>query len=481
MQLDTPASIVPQFPVLENADQANIHPVDLETLDWPSWDETSILSYDQLPEDIFSETSPWQSYITHDHLPDFMFDAEVPLPQIGSHNINTTGRAASSDAEDHVLPSAAPSPPNEASHEDRTPFAWDPGSRRITNPVEVTLSPQDPLVLDQEPRMGLSASRYQQLKIALAQTISFRGIAIVSPMTTMPSLQVINTFLTRFARCFLPQAPVLHLPTLKINEDCPDYLLSVMIAIGAIYCRRRHVRRFAIALQELARCHLKLAVDSSDVLLKDQTMVYGAALICYAGLWCGNKRAFELAEALRGSVIVWARRLSNHTIPIRPEQESDVQDLWRSWVRSESHKRLLWTVYVLDCQAASLLSTTPYISLTEVIDWDCPCDDEYWNATSARQCNLLLGHAAVPPSRAFAAALGPFINGTSKLQPLRRLNDYSTFLVLLAINMNVLRYAESRDISSKLAHVTADETEHDQSGLAASECDLEKQKKILGM
>lgn len=40
--------------------------------------------------------------------------------------------------------SRAPSPPNEASGEDKTPFAWSPSSKRITAPKEVRLDPHDP-------------------------------------------------------------------------------------------------------------------------------------------------------------------------------------------------------------------------------------------------------------------------------------------------------------------------------------------------
>jgi beta-glucosidase len=38
-------------------------------------------------------------------------------------------------------------------------------------------------------------------------------------------------------------------------------------------------------------------------------VLYALALICYSGIWCGNKRLFELCESLRGTVITYYRHM----------------------------------------------------------------------------------------------------------------------------------------------------------------------------
>lgn len=114
---------------------------------------------------------------------------------------------------------------------------------------------------------------------------------------------------------------------------------------------------------------------------------------------------------------------------------------------------------MFDFQISLLTNTPPNMSLSEVFDWDCPCDDEYWAASSSRQCKLLLGNAVVPPSKSFAAALGPFLLNNSNLRPLKQLNDFGAFLVLLSINMRVFRYNEDQEMLMKLSHMALHSSE----------------------
>lgn len=455
-------------------DLSTIHIPGASLPEWPTWDPDDMLSCEQIPEDVLQDAASWQSFLHSDStygLTDWQIDDTPPVEQ------DETRQGV---AHETFLPSAAPSPPNETSHEDQTPFAWDPASRRISHVGEVVLDPDDPLLSDIDPRFMLNPERYLHLKEVLNQDIITNHTIVVDGMPSIPCIEVLNAFLSQFVRCFLPQAPVLHYSTFEVNSDCPDHLLMIMIAIGAVYCKRKHVRRFAIVLQDLARCHLHMAITANDILLKDVNTVYSSALICYAGIWCGNKRAYELAESLRGNVVAWTRRLSNHTPVVESTQSSD-RAVWLQWVRDESLKRLRWTVYMFDCQTSSLMNTPPNMSQSEVIDWDCPCDDEYWEAPTARQCKLLLGNAAVPPSKSFAAALGPFLLDTPNLRPLKQLNDFGAFLVLLSINMRVFRYTEERDMLIKMSHMALDGSEQRADSNVSTTDDFGERRRLASM
>lgn len=440
--------------------------------EWPLWDHADLLSCDQIPEDILQDAASWHSFLHSDStygLTDWDINDTPPVGEDAT--IHDVGGEA-------LRSSTAPSPPNEASREDQTPFAWDPASRRISHIGEVVFGPDDPLLLNVDPRFALTQERYLHLKAVLRKDIVTNDRKTVGGMPSIPSMEVLNVFLSQFVRYFLPQAPVLHYPTFEINAACPNHLLMIMIAIGAVYCKRRNVRRFAIVLQDLARCHLLMAVTANDVLLKDLDTVYSSALIRYAGIWCGNKRAFELAEAL--SVVAWARRLSSHT-PTTVSIRTGDQDFWLNWIHNESLKRLKWTVFMFDFQISLLTNTPPNMSVSEVFDWDCPCDDEYWAAPTARQCKLLLGSAVVPPSKAFAAALGPFLLDTPNLRPLKQLNDFGAFLVLLSINMRVFRYKEEQNMLMKLAHLAFDSGEHESSSENLPTPDTKDREQLASM
>jgi len=440
--------------------------------EWPLWNHADLLSCDQIPEDILQDAVSWQSFLHSDStygLTDWDVNDTSPVSEaVTTHDV--IGETSQ--------PSNAPSPPNETSREDQTPFAWDPASRRISHIGEVVFDSDDPLLLNVDPRFALTQERYLHLKAVLRQDIVTNDQKTVGGMPSIPSIEVLNVFLSQFVRYFLPQAPVLHYPTFEMNAACPDHLLMIMIAIGAVYCKRRNVRRFAIVLQDLARCHLLMAVTANDVLLKDSNTVYSSALIRYAGIWCGNKRAFELAEAL--SVVAWTRRLPDHTPATEGIRTGD-QDVWLKWIRNESLKRLKWTVFMFDFQTSLLTNTPPNMSVSEVFGWDCPCDDEYWVAPTARQCKLLLGSAVVPPSKSFAAALGPFLLNTPDLRPLKQLNDFGAFLVLLSINMRVFRYKEEQNMLMKLANLAFDSGEHEPSSENLPTSDTEDRKRLASM
>lgn len=357
--------------------------------------------------------------------------------------------------------SRAPSPPNEASGEDKTPFAWSPSSKRITAPKEVRLDRQDPLLHDIDTRFALNIEAYITLKTRVSEQLSYGGGSLLTALLMFPERPVVNAFLTAFSKHYLPQAPVLHPATLVIDH-LPDFLLAAMISIGATYCHRKNARRFAIVLQDWARCRLSLAIEADNSLLRSSTTVYASALICYAGLWCGNKRAYELAEALRGSVVTWLRRLGIHHTHHNDSDrtpESDMNKAWTSWVREESSQRLQWMVYALDCQYATLMNMPPMMSLSELQEWQCPCDEEFWQAASARKWKSLLGRATVPPGREFATAIKPFISVRRSEEPPSSCNKWTAFLLLLTVNVLALQRIEQARFLSHLASLDI-EDEH---------------------
>lgn len=451
---------------------------------WDSCNAGAKVSQGHLNTDCFDDAFSWASFLAEQPFPgplDIWDDFQLTSPLEDVSEGDTPREGGNPNPED-ALPSAAPSPPNETSYEDRTPFAWDPSSKRISEVKAVILAPDDPLLLEIDPKFSLDVPTYEALRSVLSQDVVIQGRVIAKSIQSFPSLEVTNAFISRFSVAFLPQAPVIHVPTFRINDDYPTYLLAIMISIGATYCKRKHARRFAIVLQELARCHLSLAVAANDELLKDPLTIYAAALICYSGLWCGNKRAFELAEALRGSVVAWVRRLPNniHRGTGTLEFGNDVAETWRQWIRQESLRRLKWLIYALDCQYACLMNTSPSMTIADVLDWDCPCDDDYWTASSANRMKLLLGGAIVPPSKAFAAAVGPFLHTSITFEPLRSLNPWSSFLVLLYISMMVLRHAEQRHLIFKLSHVACDEPLERQVDLFSDEAKGFEMKQLRG-
>ncbi|KAJ5881706.1 uncharacterized protein N7529_000378 [Penicillium soppii] len=241
------------------------------------------------------------------------------------------------------------SPPNEASEEDKWPYRWDPGSRAITAAKPIDISEGHPLRQNHDIGFDISEARYERVKEFLLEPAR-RGLGFHS--IQLPDLEIANIFIRLFFVHFEPQMPIIHRPSLSSSDDLPDSLLAAMIAVGAIYSRERHTCRFSIVLLDMVRLSAQLAIELNNRFMRDPLFVYALVILCYAGLWCGNKRLFELSEVLRGAVVTYCRQIHNNEHILAREELKRFGHTpdgeWRRWILKESRKRLLWTVYSLD-------------------------------------------------------------------------------------------------------------------------------------
>lgn len=333
------------------------------------------------------------------------------------------------------------SPLNDVSNVDHIPYAWDPSSAVSAHEPFVEVHDDDALFNSHVPSHDISQSTYD--RICRNYQVRTHGNQ-QHRSRDLPALGVFNLFLGLFFTRFHPQAPYLHLGTLDTNRDLRSHTLSIMAAIGAVYSGKKGSRRFAVHMFEESRRQFQTTIEVDNTLMRDPMTIYSGFLICFTGIWCGNKRAFELAEALRGQIVTYIRKLG------APSSRSDttaggaLNDQWRQWIHDESLKRLQWLIYQLDAQFPTLLHISPMMSLTEILDWSCPCDDEFWSASSARHWKSLLGPASIPPSKSFSGAIAAFMYPGLGGLPVLRLNCWSAYLLITAIHVQIFAYSEVR-------------------------------------
>jgi hypothetical protein len=359
------------------------------------------------------------------------------------------------------------SPPNEASEEDKWPYKWNPASQAITAAKPIELPGDHPLRRDHDIRFDISHQRYLKV-IAFLLEPARRGFNFHS--LHFPDLETTNIFIKLFFTHFEHQMPVIHRPSLKSCDDLPDALLAAMIAIGAIYSRERHTCRFSIVFVDMARLSSHIALEMNNRLMRDSKFVYALTLLCYAGIWCGNKRLFELSESLRAAVVTYCRQIrDSEYILARDDLKkfgSSVEGQWQAWILKESRKRLLWVIYSFDCMFPCLLYLPASISLAEFMTIECPCDEDFWHAATANRWKFLLGSASVPPARKFTSAVSPFLgplnlgtasHNTSSDASLRQtsfsssisLNSWTRHLVLTTILVNIFELSQQISMVSQ--------------------------------
>ncbi|KAL2784702.1 fungal-specific transcription factor domain-containing protein [Aspergillus keveii] len=350
------------------------------------------------------------------------------------------------------------SPPNEISEEDKWPYRWDPGSCAITVAKRIHLSDTQLQASSQGPQFQISEQRHARLKHYLLEPRR-RGMGLHE--LDFPNLATTNALICIFFTQFEHQMPVIHRPTLRSADDLPDSLLAVIVAIGATYSRAKHTCRFAIVLIDMARLSAQISLELNNRLMRDPMFVYSLTLICYAGLWCGNKRLFELSENLRGTVVTYARHAQRSEYALAREEAkrhgTDTERQWHRWIQRESKKRLSWCIYNLDCMFPYLLYLPASLSMAEFTSIECPCDEEFWHATSAYGWKSLLGSASAPPGRTFVSVVSPFLGpipspvggqrGSASSVP--GLNSWTRHLVLVTILVQVFELSQQINMVSK--------------------------------
>ncbi|RYO07029.1 hypothetical protein AA0121_g11880 [Alternaria tenuissima] len=418
--------------------------------------------------DSLRASMPHVSHRSNSTLPfDHFLDQGASLRSNSSEAVRTPGDTIqpNEDAETSAAgqnPRIA-SPPNETSHEDRLPFAWDPRSRPVARAKPIVLPPGDPIYTTINPSITITTATLSRIR----DFLSPKERLGVEDNFTLPELSLVNVFINLFFNAFLPQAPVLHRPTLDM-EDLPSELLAIMMVIGSCYSRLRHTRRFGIIVLDRIRLNLLALIEADNSLMREPHIIYASALVCYMGLWCGNKRAFELSEALRAVVVTYVRRMpamgshaDNATYygyqhmsfeytaeTLCPKSPRTLNSDWMEWTKKESRKRLSWFVYMVDAQFPVLLGMGGMLTMADIKKWECPCDEEFWTLATPKSWKNRLGSASEPACPVFGYLAAPLLSAryrcaTEEQALLPRLNTWSSHLLLLSIIADVFHHQDA--------------------------------------
>ncbi|KAG7038778.1 C2H2 type zinc finger domain protein [Colletotrichum scovillei] len=361
------------------------------------------------------------------------------------------------------------SPPNVPSREDGVAFAWNPSSKSLCQTHSISINESHPLMILHNPQFDIIESTWIRVQEFLE--LETPGSENLIP----PSLAVANVFLGLFFDCFYEQSPVLHLPTLSVDH-LPASLLSAMIIIGATYSRIRHTRRFSIIMLNRARQNLQVLIEADKSLTRHPETIYASSLLVYTGLWCGNKGAFETAEASRGSLVTYVRRLFQPKSKVADAAGIHVEDRWRAWAKSEFKRRLRWYVFMIDSQFPAILNMRSMMSLAEVSRWECPGDDAAWCTTSPLTWEALVKSLGSSPAPEFGVVYKALTNNrraqSTSLTPsvpliTDNISPWTQFLVLSSLASQALDWSHdwSVQVGSDLAIVQDMNSDCHQEGL----------------
>lgn len=245
-----------------------------------------------------------------------------------------------------------------------------------------------------------------------------------------------------------PFFPFIHQSTFDITQAAPELILG-MLSLGYQYGedpemgdkegsgaglskRCFHQARIMIASEEAntGDHSYNLSTVQSYLLLQICAMMY----LCGTDSAYGLKMHSNMISLARASGIMQPR-------PTEPSTATDLDSLWREFVKAESHKRTVFAVHQIDALWYQFLSIPRSISHLE-IKHDLPCPEGHWSAPSSTEWahrRLVANNSGAPVQ--YADAVRRLLSPDSDLSTLPAFDPYG------AINVAQFLISSAREIS----------------------------------
>ncbi|RAQ69503.1 C6 and C2H2 transcription factor [Aspergillus flavus] len=182
----------------------------------------------------------------------------------------------------------------------------------------------------------------------------------------------------------------IHESTIDLNQESPEMIIA-LAAAGAVLSPVNAIQRLGYALLEIARLELSSKYENDNTYTRNLRQQQAYTLTLQIGLWSGDKRRVEIAESFAQPIVTMLRRASHLRSEGYPiispsvvDDEETLNQKWHHWVESESHKRVVYHLFLHDVQSSFRLSTHALLSYGD-LELPFPCSRKLWNAKSAAE------------------------------------------------------------------------------------------------
>ncbi|KAI0055744.1 hypothetical protein BV25DRAFT_1815158 [Artomyces pyxidatus] len=278
------------------------------------------------------------------------------------------------------------------------------------------------------------ASPYTQEEVA--QKVLIPPSLPVDPAPPEPTTEELQQYLYVFLTAFLPQIPIIHTPSLRV-ELKPPILLRAMQACGALFVKTRTAEAFvertlSTSRELLVHDFAKPSPDPKHQVHITMTLI----LLQTIGLFHQDPQQRAASNIYHGMLVLMIRQnriieRSTTWIPKTfPTMDSVVlEETWRDWAVHEAIKRAVCLAYVHD-QSHRIYFSLPASFQPQEFSLYLPCDDALWTAPTAYAWSQVLTTpspygsisermSGVPMPRALSAVgiEGPSMTATTTSMP----------------------------------------------------------------
>ncbi|KAI9442696.1 fungal-specific transcription factor domain-containing protein [Lactarius indigo] len=211
-----------------------------------------------------------------------------------------------------------------------------------------------------------------------------------------PTTEELQQYLYIFLTAFLPQVPIIHIPTLRF-ELKPPMMLRAMQACGALFVQTPVAQAFVEKTLDTSRELIirDLTKPSSDP--KQQIhAIMTLILLQTIGLFHQDPQQRASSNIYHGMLVLMIRQ--NRLIerlatwehqPFPATEPTELDAMWRGWAMHETLKRVVYLGYCHDQAHRIYFSLPPSFSHAE-FTMCLPCEEELWAAKTANEWAQLL-------------------------------------------------------------------------------------------
>lgn len=260
----------------------------------------------------------------------------------------------------------------------------------LSLPAEVASHESPQSLLNFEKRMTAERLEFTSRDKILGIILSQVKPPVARAVSSFPSGELLDCLIQYFLSVpFSGASTWVHGAGFQPKKTRPELLLA-MAAAGAVLTPDNSLRKLGFAMHEVVRNYLPTVFEGDNTTIRDLELHQAFMLCLEIGLWSGNSRKIEISESFQQPLLTMLRRggmlfrSGYPPITLRPEDEGQIlEDRWRSWIRNESHKRLVYHLLQHDAQSSMVLQINPAMSYAE-LSLPLPASEDLWTASCAQ-------------------------------------------------------------------------------------------------
>ncbi|KAI2892315.1 transcriptional regulator family: Fungal Specific TF and C2H2 zinc finger [Aspergillus niger] len=250
------------------------------------------------------------------------------------------------------------------------------------------------------------------------------------------SLSFLNAMVQLYFEHHDPWMPFIH----RFSFDKEGVSWVLILAVASVGCQYSNVEGselYILGLQDLLQ--KALPKDATETISFDQTTLAQCLLLRNTGLlFSGYEDEILTSQYQRNMLTSVAKSVSANVADNIPSSNNlDTYEQWRRWVESESQRRIIYCIYVIEC-CYWIFKDVPSSMTLDDLKIALPCEDILWTSDFEMSQKHSLANPENTPSLKTAFSnpdlLNDLLNDNSNL---------SNLIILLTFNIEERRLLRS--------------------------------------